>query len=197
MTISFRRFLVAIACACVLAPALAVAKAPKSVVCESFGGQLETCEILTIRGIALKRRLSKDRCIEGETFGIYRQDQMWVDAGCRGEFVSRRFGDEVFTQPGAATPRGQGYQAQPWVNPDQGRATGSWRNPDLNEQNTPGRWAFLAGVAYAMNRERGIDEATNSHHIRNDLRSRGVDPNAIQRGGPLRNDFLRGLRSRR
>ena len=193
----FRQLVIAIGCVCVLLPAIAFAKAPKSVVCESFGGQLETCEIRTIRGIALKRRLSKDRCIEGETFGIYRQDQMWVDAGCRGEFVSRRFGDEVFTRPGAATPRGQGYQAQPWVNPDQNRNAGSWRNPDLYQRNTPGHWAFLAGVAYAMNRERGIDEATNTRHIRNELRSRGVDPNAIQRGGPLRNDFLKGLRSRR
>lgn len=194
---SFRRFIIMSGCVIVLLPAVAIAKAPKSTVCESFSGQLETCEIRTINGIALKRRLSKDRCIEGESFGIYRQDQMWVDNGCRGEFVSRRFGNEVFTRPGAATPRGQGYQAQPWVNPDQGRTTGSWQNPNSGQQNSPGHWAFLAGVAYAMNRERGIDDTTNTRHIRNELSSHGVDPNAIQRGGPLRNDFLRGLRSRR
>ncbi len=192
---SFRILMIAAGCACVLFPAIAYAKAPKSTVCESYSGQLETCEIRTINGIALKRRLSKDRCIEGKSFGIYRQDQMWVDAGCRGEFVSRRFGDEVFTRPGGATPRGQGYRAQPWVNPDQGRATGSWQNPDAVQRSSPGEWAYLAGRAFAMNKNRGIDDASNARHIRNELRSRGVDPTAIHRGGPLRNDFLRGLRS--
>lgn len=194
---SFRRFIIVIGCAIILLPATAIAKAPKSVVCESYSGQLETCEIRTVNGIAIKRRLSKDRCIEGETFGIYRQDQMWVDAGCRGEFVSRRFGNEVFTRPGAATARGQGYQAQPWVNPDQGRTAGSWQNPDSSQRKSPGQWAYLAGRAFAMNKNRGFDDVTNAKHIRNELRSRGVDPNAIQRGGALRNDFLRGLRSLR
>jgi hypothetical protein len=175
------------------------AKAPKSTVCESFGGQLETCEIRSANGIALKRRMSKNRCVEGESFGLYRRDQMWVAKGCRGEFVARRYGAEVFSRPGMARPQENGYAAKPWVNPDTGRAVGStagsWRNPDASHRKTPREWAYLAGRLYSKNKAGGYSNSQNTYHVKNELRKQGVDPSAIERGGLLRDDFVRGLRS--
>ncbi len=106
----FFRIIASCTVAICLLSGTAAAKAPKSVICESYGDQLETCEIRTINGIALKRRMSKDRCIEGQTFGIYRHDVMWVDAGCRGEFISRRFGNETFSRPGGGAGSSSGYR---------------------------------------------------------------------------------------
>lgn len=193
----FRRMFAVFGVALCLLPGAAEAKAPKSVVCESYSGRLETCEIRTVNGIALKRRMSKDRCIEGETFGIYRRDQMWVDRGCRGEFEARRFGEEIFTRPGDGTSSSPGYrnQAQPWVNPDAGRSGGSWQNPDAGQSRSPSDWAYLARRAYAMNKSRGVDDKSNAQYVQSELRKQGVDPNAIHRGGALRGDFVRGLRS--
>ena len=171
----------------------AVAKAPKSAVCESYDSQLETCPIRTVNGIAVKKRMSKNRCIEGESFGIYRQDQMWVDKGCRAEFVARRFGNEVFTRPGV-TPRGQS-RSQPWVNPDTGQAAGAGRNLGSSIQKTPRQWAYLAGRLYARNKSEGYTDDRNAYHVKNALRKQGVDPNSIEKGGFLRSDFVRGLRS--
>lgn len=192
---SLRLLMVVLSCVCCSLSDAAIAKAPNSAICESYGGQLDTCEIRTRNGIALKKRMSKNRCIEGETFGIYRRDQMWVDGGCRGEFVARRFGDEIFTRPGAHTSRGAQNPARPWVNPDTRQATGSWRNPDTSHRKSPQEWAYLAGRLYAKNRSRGYTDPRNAHHVKNALRKQGVDPSAIEKGGFLRGDFLRGLRS--
>ena len=192
---SLRRLMVVLSIICFSLSGTAIAKAPKNVICESYGGQLETCEIRTHNGIALKKRMSKNRCVEGETFGIHRRGQMWVDGGCRGEFVARRFGDEVFSRPGATTSRGTTNRAQPWINPDTGRAVGSWRNSGASPNKSPSEWAYLAGRLYAKNRSQGYADAQNAYHVKNALRKQGVDPNAIERGGFLRDDFVRGLRS--
>jgi hypothetical protein len=193
---SFRRFMVMIGCACALFPAIALAKAPKSAVCESHGGRLETCAIRTVNGIVIKRRLSKNRCIEGKTFGIYRHDQMWVDAGCRGEFISRRFGNEVFTRPGGASTQGQGYQAQPWVNPDGFRQGGS-RDNGPTKARSPQDWAYLVGRLYARNKLKGVDDNRNAQQVHRILSNQGIDPRAVTQGGVLWDDFARGIVSMR
>lgn len=193
---SLRWLIISLLCGtCVISPD-AFAKAPKNATCESFGGRLETCEIRSRNGIALKKRMSKNRCTEGETFGLYRRDQMWVDKGCRGQFVSRRFGDEIFTRPGGAnTSRGPRNRAQPWVDPDTGRTAGSWRDPDASHRKTPRQWAYLAGRLYSKNKSKGYEAAQNAYQVKNALRKRGVDPRAIEPGGLLRDEFVRGLRS--
>lgn len=70
---------------------------PQVVRCESGDGRRRMCSV-TIRGDArLVRQMSKSPCVEGDTWGFSR-DGVWVDRGCRGEFVvdqsrGRRDGD--------------------------------------------------------------------------------------------------------
>lgn len=158
---------------------------PEKINCESYGGKLETCEIDTRNGIKLRRRLSKDACVEGQSFGIFRRDVMWVDRGCRGQFVSLLFGQERFSRPGEQRPSANTYRAKPWVNPDKQRRAGSSRK-------TPRQWAYLAGRLYGKNQTRGVPDPANLESVKKALRRQGVDPYGILPGGLLRDDFVRG-----
>ncbi|MCA0327146.1 MAG: DUF3011 domain-containing protein [Proteobacteria bacterium] len=55
--------------------------------CESDSGRLRECAVPGRGRIELVRQLSDTRCIEGRTWG-QRGDRVWVDDGCRGEFVA-------------------------------------------------------------------------------------------------------------
>jgi hypothetical protein len=57
----------------------------ETVLCESRDGRRNYCDANTRRGVALLRQLSRNDCIEGESWG-YDQRGIWVDLGCRGEF---------------------------------------------------------------------------------------------------------------
>jgi hypothetical protein len=52
---------------------------------ESPGGQREYRHVSTRGGVRLRRQLSRDACVEGQTWGFDR-DGIWVDKGCRAEF---------------------------------------------------------------------------------------------------------------
>ena len=56
-----------------------------TIVCES-GGKRQRCTADTHYGVQLGRQISKTNCIEGDTWG-YDQHGVWVDRGCRAEFV--------------------------------------------------------------------------------------------------------------
>lgn len=58
----------------------------QTVRCESSGSR-RYCAMNTRYGVRLERQLSSTSCREGRTWGIER-DRIWVDQGCRGEFVA-------------------------------------------------------------------------------------------------------------
>ncbi|MBP3973366.1 DUF3011 domain-containing protein [Pseudoxanthomonas spadix] len=55
--------------------------------CESKGAELKYCDVDASAGVRLTRQLSSMPCIKGRTWG-YGRFGVWVDHGCRGEFVS-------------------------------------------------------------------------------------------------------------
>jgi Protein of unknown function (DUF3011) len=56
--------------------------------CESQGHKERYCRVDTRRGVELYRQLSEARCRYGSTWG-YDRKGIWVDRGCRAEFVIR------------------------------------------------------------------------------------------------------------
>ncbi|HSB62029.1 MAG TPA: DUF3011 domain-containing protein, partial [Vicinamibacteria bacterium] len=63
----------------------AAAWAARTVKVESKGGQRAHYRTSTRGGVRLKRQLSRDACVEGQSWGFDR-DGIWVDKGCRAEF---------------------------------------------------------------------------------------------------------------
>lgn len=56
--------------------------------CESRDGRFRSCRADTRGGVRLVRQLSDTPCREGRTWGS-RNNEIWVDNGCRGEFQLR------------------------------------------------------------------------------------------------------------
>lgn len=56
--------------------------------CNSDDGRRHYCDIDTSRGVRLSRQISGSACVEGSTWGYDRRG-VWVDRGCRAEFISR------------------------------------------------------------------------------------------------------------
>jgi hypothetical protein len=52
---------------------------------ESYRGERQHYNTSTRGGVRLRRQLSRDACVEGQTWGFDR-DGIWVDKGCRAEF---------------------------------------------------------------------------------------------------------------
>jgi hypothetical protein len=58
------------------------------VICESEKGNYTVCPASTAAGVTLSRQLSTNPCVEESTWGYDREkNQIWVDAGCRAEFI--------------------------------------------------------------------------------------------------------------
>jgi hypothetical protein len=57
-----------------------------TLICESDRGGRRVCRADTTFGVRLSRRLSKDSCIEGRSWG-YNRNGVWVSRGCRAEFL--------------------------------------------------------------------------------------------------------------
>lgn len=55
--------------------------------CESGEGRQQFCPADTRGGVQLSRQLSRTPCVEGTSWGVQRGG-IWVDRGCRGEFVT-------------------------------------------------------------------------------------------------------------
>ena len=58
-------------------------------VCESMGHDKKQCPADTSFGVELARQISKSGCVRGEDWG-FDEKGVWVDNGCRGEFVLGR-----------------------------------------------------------------------------------------------------------
>lgn len=54
--------------------------------CESRDGQRSYCRANTSFGVTLQQRLSDSMCVRGESWG-YDENGIWVDKGCRAEFL--------------------------------------------------------------------------------------------------------------
>lgn len=60
----------------------------RTVRCESEDGRRDVCGLpFRARDVRLSRQISDTRCSEGSTWG-WSGDAVWVDRGCRGEFVA-------------------------------------------------------------------------------------------------------------
>jgi hypothetical protein len=59
----------------------------QSVTCSSDDGRRRSCGMDTRGGVRLTRQISGSACIQGQTWG-YDKGGVWVDRGCRAEFVS-------------------------------------------------------------------------------------------------------------
>jgi len=57
-----------------------------TVVCESNDGRRHRCAADTLGQVTIGRQLSTNRCVEGRTWGTS-SDGIWVDRGCRAEFL--------------------------------------------------------------------------------------------------------------
>jgi hypothetical protein len=60
--------------------------APRMVTCESKSRARRMCGVTVEHDVRLGRQMSNTSCIEGSTWG-WSRDGIWVDGGCRGEFV--------------------------------------------------------------------------------------------------------------
>jgi len=58
----------------------------ETIICESGNGHRHWCSADTHFGVQLSRQLSKRGCIEGRSWG-YNDRGVWVDDGCRAEFI--------------------------------------------------------------------------------------------------------------
>ncbi len=72
--------------------------------CESLGDRYSECRADTQAGVRLLRELSRNRCVEGRSFG-YNQRGIWVSDGCSAEF---QIGRADAGYPGDR-PGGQGH----------------------------------------------------------------------------------------
>lgn len=59
--------------------------------CESEDGRMRTCGSGILGRAQLQRQLSDTRCLQNVNYGV-RNGRLWVNAGCRGEFVVRTGG---------------------------------------------------------------------------------------------------------
>lgn len=57
--------------------------------CESTDGQLQQCAADARHGVRLKRQLSKQPCVENESWG-FTPEGVWVKHGCRADFLLGR-----------------------------------------------------------------------------------------------------------
>jgi hypothetical protein len=84
------------------ADSTARAKRTVTVVCESRDGQRHRCAADTLGQISIGRQLTRqNKCVEGRTWG-YDSDAIWVDHGCRAEFLIADNGSTYRDRPSQA-----------------------------------------------------------------------------------------------
>ena len=101
--------------------------------CESTDDRQRFCQADTSGGVRLSRQLSESRCIEGQSWGSDHRG-IWVDRGCRAEFVVQRASAGGY--PGGGDP-GNGYPGNGYPGNGNGNTfrcestDGRWRQCDL------------------------------------------------------------------
>lgn len=58
----------------------------RTIKCQSFNKNYQFCPVTVTASVTMLRRLSKGGCLQGKDWG-YRRDGVWVQAGCRAEFL--------------------------------------------------------------------------------------------------------------
>jgi hypothetical protein len=173
-----------------VAPAHAGRDVPKDAACESVEGRFRTCEIRTDFGIRLQRQLSRDDCVEGESFGVYGPDVMWVDRGCRGIFASNSWGAlpnyRGDAERGYGSGYGQGFGAAP-----------SWSGPGIPPDAGPAyqrqrRVAYVLGRQHGEVVRKGLDEEAFKQHALNTLARHGITIADLMDGGRLQVEYETG-----
>lgn len=61
-------------------------EAPRRVTCESKNRIRRMCGVTVEHGVRLGRQISGTACVEDQNWG-WSRDGVWVDGGCRGEFI--------------------------------------------------------------------------------------------------------------
>lgn len=74
----------------------------RAIVCESQNNDKSRCPVDTSYGVQLARQISKNECIRGDDWG-FDENGIWVDNGCRAEFVLG--GEDRFLPMPPATTR--------------------------------------------------------------------------------------------
>ena len=59
----------------------------QTITCSSNDGKRNFCQANTRGGVQLTRQISGSACIQGQTWG-WNNNQIWVDRGCRAEFMT-------------------------------------------------------------------------------------------------------------
>jgi len=82
-------------------PAAPKARGKSQVICESTKGNREVCPADMSNGVTFTQQLSKADCVRGESWGVDPEREIiWVDHGCRAEFLLGR----STTEPAPARP---------------------------------------------------------------------------------------------
>jgi hypothetical protein len=74
----------------------------QTITCSSDDGKRNFCNASTRGGVRMTRQISGSACIQGQTWG-YDNRSIWVDRGCRAEFITGSGGG-----PGGGYPGGPG-----------------------------------------------------------------------------------------
>ena len=98
-------------------PALPAEAGRGRIVCESRNRNFNACRVRTDNQVRLIRQLSRDECRRNRSWG-YDRDRIWVDRGCRAEFVVGRDHDDDYGNGGGyygsrrfvCDARGDGYR---------------------------------------------------------------------------------------
>jgi hypothetical protein len=61
---------------------------PVLLVCESINRNRQYCPANTVYGVEIRRQISRAACVIGQSWG-YDRNAIWVDDGCRAEFLLR------------------------------------------------------------------------------------------------------------
>jgi hypothetical protein len=133
----------------------------RSLTCESVNNGKRRCPADTSYGVQLARQISRNECTRGEDWG-FDENGIWVDNGCRGEFVLG--GDTRFT---------------PMVSSARTRLVCESQNNALNR--------CAADTFYGVTLERQI---SNKMCVRG--QTWGYDPNGIWVTGGCRAEFVLG-----
>jgi Protein of unknown function (DUF3011) len=75
---------------------------PQRITCSSNNGKRNWCAIGNSRDVQLVRQISGSACIRGNTWGLD-QRGLWVDNGCRAEFIIGRSGPPPPPKPTIVT----------------------------------------------------------------------------------------------
>lgn len=80
------RNLAAVAGAVLIIAGCSSTPSTRTVSCASRGGVFTNCEQVGFSAVSLSRQVSETPCIENVSWGV-RDGQLWVDQGCRAEFL--------------------------------------------------------------------------------------------------------------